>query len=404
MECVKEEILRDRREGRAATIFVTGATGFLGAHLAVELLERGYRLVLLCRSNSGLNAAARFEQILDWFSPPRRPSFRYTVIGGDIRRPRLGLASSAFRALAGEVTEIFHCAADTSFVDRNRNRVEEVNVESLNHLLEFADAGRCDFFHHLSTVYVAGKKAGRCVESITDQTQFHNVYESSKHRGEMLLKRECDKLGIRLNIYRPSIVYGDSRTGKSLRFNALYFPIKLATQLKELFLKDRERPGGGRAESLGIKFLKDGSLYFPLRLQTARDGELNIIPVDYFSNVTLHLFENALGGGVFHIVAPRGESMRTVIGHAAAYLGLSGVETVTSEVFGSRPRNSLEHLFERYTEAYRPYMSDRRRFSMMNTRRFLNDSMADCPEFSYTVFSRCMDYANAVNWGKRLFS
>ena len=68
----------------------------------------------------------------------------------------------------------------------------------------------------------------------------------------MLTRDVCREEGIRLNVYRPSIVYGDSRTGRSLRFNALYYPVKAALFLRDLYLRTSARRGGEAAE-MGIR-------------------------------------------------------------------------------------------------------------------------------------------------------
>ncbi len=70
------------------------------------------------------------------------------------------------------------------------------------------------------------EKTGICPETLTDTRSFFNVYEETKHLAEMAAADCCSREGIRLNIFRPSIVYGHSRTGKTLRFNALYYPVK----------------------------------------------------------------------------------------------------------------------------------------------------------------------------------
>lgn len=43
---------------------VTGATGFVGSHLARELLRRSHELVLLCRPSSVSTAVAEFGTML----------------------------------------------------------------------------------------------------------------------------------------------------------------------------------------------------------------------------------------------------------------------------------------------------------------------------------------------------
>jgi len=47
-------------------ILLTGGTGFLGAHIAAYLIERGEEVILLARSKQGLSATDRVGRLLDW--------------------------------------------------------------------------------------------------------------------------------------------------------------------------------------------------------------------------------------------------------------------------------------------------------------------------------------------------
>ena len=120
--------------------------------------------------------------------------------------------------------QIIHCASDTNFSERKRDLVFAANVHSLNGILEFAAHARVKAFHYISTAYVAGINDTLCKETLPAASDFVNVYEESKAQAENIIASFCEKNSIPLTIIRPSIVYGDSRTGRSLKFNALYFP------------------------------------------------------------------------------------------------------------------------------------------------------------------------------------
>jgi len=396
------EAIRRRRAARSGAILLTGATGFLGSHLAIGLLRRGFRVIMMGRTARGMNAGQRVERLLDWLDAGALDKSRYTVVAGDLDRTGLGLDPRVHRRLQREVVEIVHCAAATNFGERYRDQVEAVNVEGLNRLLDFAAGGHCDFFHHMSTAYVAGIERGPCVEAIQAQNRFHNVYESSKHQGERLVEDRCADAGIRCNIFRPTIVYGDSRTGVTLRFNALYYPIKTAVLMKELFVKDLEGSRNTRAKQMGIEPLRGGLLRLPLRVETSADGEINIIPVDFFTRFTLDLVERVLEGGIFHVAAPKGQKIEAIVDHAKRYFGFRGVRCVTSDTFEHSPKSALERLFDKAIGMYKPYMSDPRRFPCQNGRRALGRRFPPCPDFDYGMFRRCMDFALAVQWGKNM--
>jgi thioester reductase-like protein len=120
--------LRGKRRQKANRILVTGATGFLGSHLAVRLLEDGYSIVCLVRPKKELTAEERVSRLLDWFelAPQHRKNVR--VVEGEITQPDFGLGPKPYAELLAEVDEIIHCASDTSFSERKRQTVELVNV------------------------------------------------------------------------------------------------------------------------------------------------------------------------------------------------------------------------------------------------------------------------------------
>jgi len=98
-------------------IFITGATGFLGSHVARVLAEQGAKLRLLVRSSSDLSniAGLNAEQVI-----------------GDLREP-----ASIEKAMAGcEV--VFHVAADYRLWVRDPEQMYQSNVEGTRGLLDAA--------------------------------------------------------------------------------------------------------------------------------------------------------------------------------------------------------------------------------------------------------------------------
>jgi thioester reductase-like protein len=238
--------LADERRSKAGRILLTGGTGFLGSHVLAELLTRGYAVIALARPDGQLSAWERVRRLLDWFGLDGDIRSRLEVIEGSIDRPGLGLNPREYSSLLDRVSEILHCASETSFSERKKADLERANIQGIENVLDFAVNGRCSFFHYVSTAYVAGRKAGVCQEKLVENKAFTNVYEETKCRAEWMASERCGSEGIRLSIYRPSIVYGDSKTGRSTRFNAVYHPVKTLLYLKNLYEADiRERGGKG---------------------------------------------------------------------------------------------------------------------------------------------------------------
>ena len=101
------------------TIFITGATGNIGAKLVVRLLETDSdrKLILLVRGSSPANARERLGHVLKITEPdlPQSCTRRITIVCGDITRERFGLSEREYNALACRVTHIIHSAALTKF-------------------------------------------------------------------------------------------------------------------------------------------------------------------------------------------------------------------------------------------------------------------------------------------------
>ncbi len=386
---------------RPSRVLVTGGTGFLGSHLAAALLDKGYRITLLARGRNGTSPATRVERLLDWLGVGKEPRARLGVVEADIARPGLGLAAADAARLTAETDEIIHCASDTSFAERRRSEVEAANVGGLENVLELAAASRASFLHVVSTAYVAGRTAGFCPEAPVSPAAFFNAYEETKCRAEAIARARCREKGIGLNIYRPSVVCGDSRTGRSLLFNAVYYPVRTALFLKDVFSKDLGERGGKRAAAMGVSLDADGSIVLPIRIGVGEGEGVNIVPVDHFTAAFLALMEAPGDGGTYHIVNPRLKPVGELIAHATEMFGLRGIEARPASELEGAPRNALESLYDGYLEAYGPYMRDKRVFGTEASGPILKSQGLSCPEFDYGIFSKCMAYAVATGWGAR---
>jgi nucleoside-diphosphate-sugar epimerase len=383
-------------------ILLTGGTGFLGAHLLAHLVERRDEIILLARSRQGVSAEDRVRMLLDWLGVGTAPRKNVRLVEGRVELPGLGLEPDALAEICRGIDEIVHCASLTSFAERKRAEVEAVNLGGLGHVLDLAERSGCCRLHLISTAYVAGTTWGNCPEELAHPAGFTNIYEETKCGAEWLAVERCAKAGIRLSIYRPSIVYGHSETGRSLLFNALYYPVRAALFLKKLYEKDICERGGRRAAEMGVRLEADGWTVMPIRIQTLDGGGINVIPVDFFVRAFGAIKEYG-DGGVYHIVSGEPTKIEDIIEYGQRLYRIRGFSARPASEMEGKPRTALEAAYETSLEAYAPYMRDRRIFGTERAGPILERRGTRCPKLTYDIFKRCLDYAVHSDWGRRLF-
>ncbi|WP_158579884.1 thioester reductase domain-containing protein [Geodermatophilus marinus] len=265
-------------------MFLTGATGFLGAFLLHELLERTDAVIhCLVRAATPEEARRRIEQNLASYVPDRgdRRS-RVVPVVGDLSRPLLGLTPERFDALSSRVDAIYHNGAAVNWIS-SYTRLKPANVAGTQEVLRLACSGRVKPVHVVSSLAVfplADDPGGTVVreqDSLDHGGVLFGGYTQSKWVAEKLVAVARSR-GLPVAVYRPGIITGHSRTGA---WNTDDFLPRLLTSWVEL----------GTAPDL--------------------DGAIDMTPVDYVSRAMVHLSlsDQALGG-VFHLVNSRPVHLR----------------------------------------------------------------------------------------------
>jgi long-chain acyl-CoA synthetase len=330
-------------------VLLTGATGFVGREILDRMLDRR-RVYALVRAEDDAAAAARL---------PRHA--RLTTVAGDIEQPDAGLAPRRVDELAEEVTTVVHCAASVSF-DLPLEDSRRINVDGTRHIVELAErCQRLERLSYISTAYVAGEPRRLFRENQLDVGQsFRNPYERSKFEAERMVRERA--AGLPLQILRPSIVVGDSRTGRTSSFNVLYGPLKA--------------------------FARGAIPAIPAR----RSSPVDIVPVDYVADRTVELAEHG-EDGTFHLVAGRNA---TTVGRllelASEHLGRKPPAVLPPVAYRRLLHPWLRRKYRglRRMEAYFPYFSMRVRF---DDRR-----LGPAPPVE-SYFHRLVDFAERARWG-----
>jgi len=314
------------------------------------------------------------------------------VIPAEIDKPGLGLSKEHQRILR-DVPEVLHCAADTSFAERKKEQVEATNLQGLQNVFDIVP--NCERFFHMSSAYSAGTQEGLIKEEIQYPPGFHNPYERSKNEAEKLITDLCWEKRTNLTIFRPSITYGDADTGESLRFNALYFPVRTLLFFRDSLKKDILERSGKRADSLGVSINENGSMHLPLTFPG--NGQLNLVPINFLVKAITAIMDSG-ETGIFHIVNPKSDTVGQLVQNIERHYSISGLE-VADETLQDGP---LQTLINSYMDVYYPYFCDKRIFSDYRTTKILEPLGIECPELTSAVFKRCMDFAVEAGWGSKI--
>jgi thioester reductase-like protein len=210
------------------TYFVTGATGAIGACLVSLLLHKEDTQVrLLIRAQCQHQLDDRLRKLLDFWehSSGDGTARRIKAYRGDVSLPFLGLSQDDYHSLTRECSHIIHSAGNV----RMNLTLEEARTSSVNaarNIAAFAwdcrKQGSLEKLEYVSTIGVAGRMPGVIPETwITEIRSFHNTYEEAKAEAEVFIRGQIEK-GLPATVHRPSMVVGDSGTGKIIHFQVFY--------------------------------------------------------------------------------------------------------------------------------------------------------------------------------------
>jgi nucleoside-diphosphate-sugar epimerase len=166
-------------------IFITGATGFIGGHLAEVACDRNLEVVGLVRT---------------WSHAARLARLPVSMVYGDVLNP------DALRASMRGCDVVFHCAVDNRIGGLAHRRV---SVQGTANVMQAALETGVERVVHLSStaVYSYHPKA----ESAREEGSYcysGDSYCDGKIDGEKVALRHHRDHGLPVTVLRPTIVYG----------------------------------------------------------------------------------------------------------------------------------------------------------------------------------------------------
>ena len=202
-------------------IFLTGATGFIGAFLIAELLKQTKADIycLVRRVTNIEEARERIRQNLEFYQVwDESLSYRIIPVVGDLSNPRFGLDPQQFNALASQIDVIYHCGALVKWM-RNYEDHKAINVLGTQEVLKLATQFKLKPVHFISTMEVLEVCFSSKVileQDILEEKECHAYayggYVQSKWVSEKLV-RLAGLRGLPISIYRFNLTGGSSQTG-----------------------------------------------------------------------------------------------------------------------------------------------------------------------------------------------
>lgn len=348
-----------------AKIFLTGITGLVGSAFVTGLLKErdDFKIVALTRDNTVKTATERVEEVireqcrLDGY-PELADKFlrKITVIPGDIAE--IDPVEFVGRPEIKGVDIVFHCAADVNLGKDLQGKTFRINYHGTENVIEIAKRLKVKELHYVCTAYIAGKLQGRAYEDKPVDSGFHNAYEESKYKAELLVRNA----GIPFSIYRPSIIIGRRKDGKIRRPLAFYRILEFMAKLKKhISSKTNQDPAGYIAMNLHFDTPGSRHIYF--------------VPIDYIQEAIVKLFQSPVCGKAFHIT---GNSPVTTGQIREALCQVLKLTNVTFGADNHKPTKD-EKLLAHFLSDLLPYFGSDIVFDQTNVREVAGDDILDWP-------------------------
>jgi dihydroflavonol-4-reductase len=182
-------------------ILITGATGLVGSHLALHLLEQGQSIKAMFRSEQG---KIRVKNVFDYYKKPELFQKIQWIQADILDIPSLEIAFQ-------EINHVYHCAALISFDPKDESKLRKINIEGTANIVNCCLAFKIKKLCYVSSIAALGDLAPH--ETIIDETtewnseKAHSDYAISKYGAEIEVWRAHQE-GLEVVIVNPGVILG----------------------------------------------------------------------------------------------------------------------------------------------------------------------------------------------------
>lgn len=189
-------------------IFLTGASGLVGSHIARQLLQNGHQVKALRRSNTSVRLLADVADQIEW-------------VEGDL------LDTLPLIEYLQNAEIVVHSAAMVSFVPADVEQMNKVNIDGTANLVNIClDIPSIKKLVYISSIAALGRSKDSLI--INEETKWESSddntnYARSKYYAELEVWRGSEE-GLPVAIVNPSIVLGagDWSSGSTALFKYVY--------------------------------------------------------------------------------------------------------------------------------------------------------------------------------------
>lgn len=363
-------------EARARQLLLTGATGFLGAHLLAELMRSSRdRVTCLVRAEDPAAGLERVRANLQRYGLWREADVaRIEILVGDLSQPLLGLGSERFAGLAETLDAIFHAGAIVDFI-QPYERLEAVNVGGTHEIIRLAFRARRAPLNLISTIGIFDTRRRdasalvREADTPDESAGFRNGYGRSKWGAEKLVAQARER-GLPVRVFRPGIVGGNTSTGA-------WQPDLVAALLKS--------------------FVESS-----VAIEPTADGSLDAAPADYVARAIVHLAAQPQTlGGVYHLSNPDPTPWREIyaslgaLGHPLEQVSYTTWLSMLASPEGNPELRPYLAYFKARDQAWKLRQP---RFDCANTLAALADADIACPRLDTALLGLYLDYFRKVGF------
>ncbi|MFQ5461404.1 MAG: SDR family oxidoreductase, partial [Phycisphaerae bacterium] len=360
------------------SVLVTGASGFLGQYILAELLaDPQVRCRVLLRPPLS-ESFARLERLLADLG------LELAALVADDRVVAIeGSLPDRLNAAAFDgVDTVVHAAGNTAFHANGSGEPTRTNVDGTRAMLTMAGRAGVGRFVLVSTAYTCGEQTGHLPEVFHPTLPpVRNDYERSKWEAERLVWQWSERSRV-ATICRPSILFGDSQTGRASAMKGLYV-VARATEIL--------------ARAMDSSDTADRH-HIPLRILGRGDATCNVVPIDWAARQIAGIaLKPAAEPSVHHITNADPPTHEEVKQWFEDYFDIGGGR-FSDAAWPLRDANHYEDLFYSLGNICLDYF----RHGLTFASRCAEEIPAGRRLVDRESFFRCMQYAQSTNWGRTL--